>query len=259
MERHGVTPVLGLERGTDVEREPAAGSGEPRITKPHHPPVVSGTSPASGERIHLSAKEARLAVRALRFSSLEAVSRRHRVRCNGLARRLESQLAALGLLVALAVGCVGAPATPAELAVDASAASVLERPAVTPVEPLRVGACFDVFEHVADAWEELLGPLAAECRALAEVYEVRLVRPVPCGEGLHGCVRYAERAIYVLEGASPAGRVFTAAHEWLHALARCADGDGNGDHSDLALWDLEDGVLGLAVEGLPVGPCVGVP
>lgn len=165
------------------------------------------------------------------------------------------------LLVAFAVGCVGGPSAPAEPSDAPPVVLAFERPAVTPEERAELGSCYAAFDDVVDAWEQLRGPLSAECRSIADDYVVRLVRVVPCmasgGGAADGCAVLEQRAVYILEDRSPAGQVFVAAHEWLHVVAGCAEGDSEHDHTDPGLWSLERAaVLGLAVANPPVGPCL---
>lgn len=167
------------------------------------------------------------------------------------------------LLAAFAVGCVEGPSTPADSAELGTAARVYSPPAVTPEEREERGSCYAAFDDVAAAWEQLRGPLSAECRSVADGYTVRLVPVVPCkadgGGTADGCAVIEQHVVYLLEDRSPAGQVFVSAHEWLHVLAGCAEGDSGHDHSDTGLWSLKGGVLGLAVANPPVGPCVEVP
>lgn len=174
---------------------------------------------------------------------------------------MAGELRTLAALVALTLaGCLGGVSAPAEPVDAPSVVLANERPATTPEARAARGACYAAFDHVAAAWEQVAGPLSAECRSVADGFEVRLVEVVPCkgpgGAPTDGCAVLEQNAVYVLEDQSPAGQVFTAAHEWVHVLAGCVDGDSDHDHVDQVLWSLKDGVLGLAVEDLPVGPCV---
>lgn len=188
-------------------------------------------------------------------------------RSGGHDNLLARQLAAVVALVLVAACSSNVP----ELARPAAplAWSELEEPA--PTEALCAGvqareergSCYAAFDDVAEAWQRVVGPLSAECRSVADAYSIRLVPVVPCegpgGAPADGCAVLDERAVYLLEDRSPAGQVFVAAHEWVHVLAGCALGDSDHDHRDAELWNLEAGVLGLATEDPPVGPCVEVP
>jgi hypothetical protein len=166
------------------------------------------------------------------------------------------------LLALLAQACIGSTAAP-ELGELEPAAAVYARVASGPEKRAERGSCYAAFDDVADAWEALVGPLEPECRSVADGFELRLVPTVPCsapgGGPVDGCAVHEEQAVYILEDASPAGQVFVAAHEWVHVLADCALGDSDHDHRDAGLWSLEAGVLGLATEDLPVGPCLEAP
>lgn len=177
----------------------------------------------------------------------------------GTSGRLANLVVAL--LAALALtGCLGAASAPAEPLAAPPVVLANEQPAVTPEQRAERGSCYATFDDVVAAWEELRGPLPAECRAAADGYAVRLVPVVPCkaagGGAADGCAVLEQHTVYILEGRSPAGQVFVSTHEWLHVLADCAEGDSGHDHTDPGLWSLEDGVLGLAVANPPVGPCV---
>lgn len=125
------------------------------------------------------------------------------------------------------------------------------------------GSCVATFDDVAAAWEATIGPLSAECRAIADTYRVELVDAahMPCpppapGQTVYGCsFMPPRREIYLLDTPNEATRVYASAHEWVHVIAGC-EGSSDRDHSEDELWAQAGGVFGLAVADMPVGPCL---
>lgn len=80
-------------------------------------------------------------MRALRFSSMESVTRRHRRRCHGLARLLEHQLGALAPAEAAAESADAPPEVPAPLL------ALVERPLEPPPPRGQLAAQFERFHE----------------------------------------------------------------------------------------------------------------
>lgn len=164
------------------------------------------------------------------------------------------------LLAVTLSGCIGAPEPPAAH----SAVLASERPSTTPEERAASGACWAAFDHVAEAWEEVVGPLPVECWAVPAGYTIELLTSEELGASPQGEVTYGRvfpdvGAIYVLESMSDGARTWVTAHEWVHALAACALGDMDAGHEDERLWVDGPTVLGIAgADGLPDGHCLEV-
>jgi len=102
-----------------------------------------------------------------------------------------------------------------------------------------------------DAWEEVIGPVSAECRAQAKA---AVVVEVGSGEFPDECYRETKHLngctvpvidddgtigaqIYIAEERAEIAKADTAVEEFTHLLAGCETGDSDADHINPLYWD----------------------
>jgi hypothetical protein len=130
--------------------------------------------------------------------------------------------------------------------------------------PTITRACYRSFAPTLAAWEAEFGRAPVECSLLDTEYTVQLATPaeIPCvasrAESVIGCITYSARAIYLLDGRDERALTDSSVHEWVHALAHCADGDGDGAHLRAELWALygAGSVEVQALAGALAGECL---
>lgn len=104
------------------------------------------------------------------------------------------------------------------------------------------GACFAVFDRVAIAWEREIGFVPVGCWLEPDLVRIEIVDDLGNYEGRI----IGDRMMLIADG----DLVYIAAHEWLHALAQCVDGDDDAGHNRPEVWGLLDGLE------FPEGECL---
>lgn len=113
----------------------------------------------------------------------------------------------------------------------------------------------DARRATVDAWEEIVGPISHECYVASREVFVNEVSSaddypnackkvdVPNGMVLAGCYDYAKTKngtvlhyIFILKNRPELAKADSAVHEYIHMLATCEYGNGDGFHSDVLLW-----------------------
>lgn len=104
-------------------------------------------------------------------------------------------------------------------------------------------ACMRSFPPTLEAWQAQFGRVPSECAYLDAWYTVQLVdaSEIPAAAcepepGLVACTSPGERTIYLVRGRDDVALVDSSVHEWVHAIARCVNGDADRGHSRAGLW-----------------------
>jgi hypothetical protein len=107
------------------------------------------------------------------------------------------------------------------------------------------GACYRSYVATLNAWTDQVGRVPDGCDTLDREYTIQLSAEadIPCAldrgpdELTTGCTEVEERTIYLLDGRPDIQLVDSSVHEWIHAIANCADGDPDRDHLRGELWE----------------------
>ena len=102
-------------------------------------------------------------------------------------------------------------------------------------------------------YESQVGPVSDACYEDSKCHPVTEVDPVPCAQDpgmvTIGCVIGNPPVIYILSTRDWCQKEDIAVHEYIHALAGCETGDGDGEHLDPTLWETDGSaeMYGLAI------------